>query len=311
MVSRRDLVAAPSAQLRRGLAWMLGATAALVVMNTQVKLLREDDFSTAEIIFFRTAPGLPWLWLELRRRQVSLRPVRRDLVVLRCLFGIAAMAATFYAVRNLAMLQNQVLHLMQPVFVAVFAPFVLRERMRRPVLAALALAATGAFVVLLPQGDLSALPVVPAAVGLSAAIFSALAHVTIRKTATTEAPEVVVFHFALSASVVGLGWGLAVGDFQLGHLSGVHVALLLGTALCGTLGQLWMTRAYGHAPAATIAMVAYAAIPLSLVVDVILWDARIGLSALAGSALMIVAGWLLARTARTPKAKSDPQPGQP
>lgn len=280
---------------------MLGATAALVVMNSAAKLLREDGFGTGEIIFYRTAPGLVWLWLDLRRRQLSLRPVRGDLVFLRSAFGIAAMAANFYAVRALALVQNQVLHLLQPIFVALFAPLVLRERLRLPVLVALALAATGALVVLAPQGDLSTLPVMPALVGLAAAIFSALAHVTIRKTAGTEAPEVVVFHFALSAALVGLGWGLAVGDFQVGHLSAKNLALMAATALFGTFGQLWMTRAYGQAPASMIAMVAYAAIPLSLGVDILLWDADTGLSALAGAGLMVVAGWILAR----------PQPGQP
>lgn len=311
MVSRPSLVAAvaaPTSQLRRGLAWMLAATAAFVLMSTLVKLLREDGFGTAELIFFRTVPGLPLLWLELRRRRISLRPVRGDLVALRSVFGIAAMASTFYAVRALGIMQNQVLHLMQPVFVALFAPFVLRERLRLEVLVALVLAAIGAFVVLTPQGDLASLPVVPALVGLAGAILSALAHVTIRKTSATEAPEVVVFHFAAAASVAGLVWGLVVGDFQLGQVSADDVALLLGTATFGTLGQVWMTRAYGHAPASMIAMVAYAAIPLSLSLDILLWDASASLTALGGAGLMVVAGWLLARTTRTPEPS---QPGQP
>lgn len=309
MVSRTRLPDAPAVQPRRGLAWMLGATAALVVMNTAAKLLREDGFGTGEIIFYRTVPGLVWLWLDLRRRQLSLRPVRGDLVFLRSAFGVLAMAANFYAVRALALVQSQVLHLMQPVFVALFAPLVLRERLRLPVLMALGLAATGALVVLAPQGDLSTLPVVPALVGLASAVFSALAHVTIRKTVATEAPELVVFHFALAAALVGLGWGVVVGDFQLGHLSAMNLVLVATTALFGTLGQLWMTRAYGQAPASEIAMVAYAAIPMSLGVDILLWDAHAGISALGGAGLMVVAGWMIARKPR--EQISPPQPGQP
>ena len=260
MVSRLSLPDAPSAQPRRGLAWMLGATAALVVMNSCAKLLREDGFGTGEIIFYRTTPGLVWLWLELRRRRVPLRPVRGDLVLLRSGFGVAAMAANFFAVRALTIVQNQVLHLLQPVFVALFAPFVLRERLRPAALVALGLAISGSLCVLAPQGDLSALPVLPAIVGLASAIFSALAHVTIRKTSATEAPEVVVLHFALYAALTGLVWGLWAGDFQLRHLSPANLGLIVGTALFGTLGQLWMTRAYGQAPASTIAMVRSAAL---------------------------------------------------
>lgn len=284
---------------------MLGATAALVAMNTCAKLLREDGFSTAELIFYRTAPGLLWLWVQARRGQRSLRPVRGDLVALRSALGLAAMAATFFAVRALTLVQHQTLHLLQPVFVALFAPWILHERMHRLVLLALVLAATGALLVIAPGGDLSTLPLVPALVGVAAAVFSALAHVTIRKTSETEAPELVVFHFALFAAGGGLAWGLAHGDFQLVRLlTREHLALVAGTSTLGTLGQVWMTRAYGLAPASRVAMVGYAAIPLSLGVDILLWDALAPASSLAGAALLIAAGYLIAR-------KPAAQPGQP
>lgn len=289
---------------------MLAATAALVAMNACAKILRESGFSTAEIIFYRTSPGLLWLWLEVRRRHVSLRPVRVDLVVLRSLLGVAAMAATFFAVRALTLIQHQTLHLLQPVFVALFAPLLLRERLTAVVVLALALAASGAFLVLAPQGDLSTLPLLPALVGVAAAIFSALAHVTIRKTSATEAPEVVVFHFALLAAVLGLGWALVTGDFALAHLTAPHLALIAGTAALGTLGQLWMTRAYGLAPASRVAMVAYAAIPLGLAFDILVWGAHAAPTGLAGAGLLVVAGWLIARKPARP-APGQPHPGQP
>lgn len=285
---------------------MLGATAALVAMNSCAKILREDGFSTAEIIFYRTAPGLVWLWAEVRRRGRSLRPVRADLVAVRSGLGLAAMAANFFAVRALTLVQHQVLHLLQPVFVALFAPLILRERMHQLVALALALAVSGAFFVLAPGGDLSVLPLVPAIVGVAAAIFSALAHVTIRKTSETEVPELVVFHFAFLAALAGLAWGLAHDDFRLEHLSRNNLALLAGTALFGTLGQLWMTRAYGLAPASRVAMVAYASIPLSLGFDIVVWDAPAPITGLAGAALLVAAGYLIAR-----KPADEAQPGQP
>lgn len=284
---------------------MLAATAAVVAMNACAKLLREDGLSTAEIIFYRTTPGLLWIWADVRRRRRSLRPVRLDLVGLRSAFGIAAMAANFYAVQALALIQIQTLFLLQPVFVALFAPFILRERLHRLVLVALTLAASGAFLVLAPRGDLSNLPVIPALVGIGAAVFSALAHVTIRKTSATEAPEVVVFHFALHASIVGLAWGLLHGDFQLLHLSPTNLGLIAGTTLFGTLGQLWMTRAYGLAPASQVAMVAYAAIPLSLAADLALWGAHAAVESLAGAVLLVAAGYLITRR------PAPAQPGQP
>lgn len=282
---------------------MLAATAAFVGMSTCVKLLREAGLSTAEVIFFRTGPGLLWLWWTLRVHHQSLRPVRRDLVYLRSLLGIGAMATSFYAVQSLTLVQHNVLGLLQPVFIALLAPLLLAEPMRRIVMLALVMAAGGAFLVLAPGADLS-VPLLPACFGVASALLSAGAHMVIRRSMATESAEVVVFHFAVHATVFGLLWGISQGGFLdrvTDHVSGQTLLPLLGLALLGVLGQLAMTRAYSHAPASLVAIVAYAGIPMSLFGDVLLWGAHPGVTAAFGAVFMVAAGVLLTRR----------QPGQP
>lgn len=301
---------------------MLLATAAFVGMSVCVKLLRQAGLSTAEVIFFRTGPGLLWLWVELRlRRRLELRPHRRDLVYLRSLFGVAAMATSFFAVQALSLVQHNVLGLLQPVFVALLAPLLLRERMHALVFLSLVLAAGGALVVIAPGAEFTAVPLVPALIGVASALLSALAHMMIRRTAASEHPEVVVFHFALHSTLFGLLWSVGAGE--LGRLfalvSSATLLPLLGVAVLGVLGQLAMTRAYGHAPATLVSIVAYVGIPMSLVADLLLWDAHAGWSAALGAILMVVAGLLLTRSPQPPRAQkvplvlplAQPQPGQP
>lgn len=290
---------------RRGLLLMLAATAAFVGMSMCVKLLREAGLSTAEVIFFRTGPGLLWLWWTLRVRHQSLRPVRRDLVYLRSVLGIAAMATSFYAVQSLTLVQHNVLGLLQPVFIALLAPLLLAEPMRRIVVAALVLAGGGALLVLAPGADLGVVPLLPACFGVASALLSAGAHMVIRRSMATESAEVVVFHFAVHATVFGMLWGISQGDFfarVAEHVSGETLLPLLGLALLGVLGQLAMTRAYAHAPASLVAIVAYAGIPMSIAGDVLLWGAHPALASAVGVVLMIAAGFLLTRRS---------QPGHP
>ena len=284
---------------------MVLATAAFVGMSICVKLLRQAGLSTAEVIFFRTGPGLLWLWYELRvRRPIELRPNRRDLVYLRSLFGIGAMATSFFAVQALSLVQHNVLSLLQPVFVALLAPLLLRERLHALVLVALVLAGGGALLVIAPGAAISAVPMVPAWLGIASAFLSALAHMMIRRTAASEHPEVVVFHFAAHATLFGLLWSISAGE--LGRLFAlVSLATLLplvGLAVLGVLGQLTMTRAYGHAPATLVAIVAYVGIPMSLAADLLLWNASAGLSSALGALLMVGAGVLLTRSPRAPQA---------
>jgi drug/metabolite transporter (DMT)-like permease len=291
--------------VRRGLLLMVAATACFVAMNICVKTLREAGLGTAEVIFFRTAPGLLWLWWDLRvRRREPLRPVRRDLVYLRSVLGIAAMATSFYAVQALALVQHSVLHLLQPVFVALLAPLLLAEPLRRSAFAALVLAAAGSVLVIAPDGAFGTVPLLPAAVAVASAFASALAHMVIRRSMATERAEVIVFHFALHASLCALLWVVVAGDPR--HLVAALAAPTwlptVGLALLGLVGQILMTRAYGHAPAALVAIVGYVGIPMNFAGDVLLWRAHVAPAAVLGAALMVLAGVFL-----VPRR----QPGQP
>ncbi len=288
------------AQRRSGLLLMLLATAAFVAMAAFVKQLREDGLSTSEVMFWRTAPGLAWVWAELRVRKLSVWPKAANLVITRSLYGVAAMACYFYALRVLTMIEYTVLHLLQPVFVAVLAPMLLGERLRRAAVLALVVALCGALVVLRPDRALrSDLALLPLLGGVGAALFSALAHITVRKATAQDSPECVVFWFTIVVSAAALIGGLVQGDF----LHGLPEGLGLGEALWkiaamagfGQAGQLMMTRAYGRAAAPVVATVAYASIPISIVVDMLAWGVLPGLGEIVGSSLMVVAGVLLVR----------------
>jgi drug/metabolite transporter (DMT)-like permease len=284
---------------RLGLLWMLLGTACFVGMAAFVKVLREDGLTTSEVMFWRTAPGLVWIVVELRLRGQGLRPNVVAPVVLRSVAGLAAMAGYFYALRALTMIENAVLSLLQPVLVAVLAPTLLGERLQRRALVALAVALFGAIVVIRPdQAWRANVPMLPIAAGIMAALFSALAHIMVRKATARDSPELVVFWFTVTVTVASLVTGIARGEF----LEGLPHALELGEAAWkiaamagfGLAGQLLMTRAYGRMVAPMVAVVAYAAIPISMLVD-LAWGVRPGVDQAVGSLLMVVAGAVLVR----------------
>jgi drug/metabolite transporter (DMT)-like permease len=283
-----------------GLVWMLLATICFVAMTVFVKLLREDGLSTHEVMFWRVAPGLPWVWMELRLRRQSVWPNAPGPTITRSLYGLGAMACYFYALRTLSVIEYTVLTLLQPVLVALLAPALLGERLRRNAVIAMGVALAGSLVVLRPDlAGATRLELLPIAVGIIAAVFSALAHISVRKATAYDSPERVVFWFMLVVSVLALILGLASGDF-VGGLPpklelGPAVLKIAGAAGFGLAGQLLMTRAYGRAAAPIVAMVAYASIPASIAVDLLVWGLRPDVAQLAGSILMIGAGVLLVR----------------
>ena len=295
---------------------MVTAVACFAGMAACVKLLREQGMSTAETVVYRMAPGLPWLWLEMRLRRAPVWPRRGTLVAIRTIFGGAAMGCSFFAVQGLTLLQHMVLHLAQPVFVAGIAPPVLRERLRGAALVALALALGGALVVIRPDqalGELGRVSLLFGGAGLAAAVFSAFAHLAIRMAtgpvspdalgvslarAEPDAPETLVFHFALWISLVGLVSGLATGGFRelpTGLTLSGSLGAIGGMAGMGVLGQLLMSRAYARWPAPRVALIGYAGIPMSVAIDAVAWGAPVTASDALGAMAMVVAGVLLLR----------------
>ncbi len=298
---------------------MLGAVTCFVAMAAAVKMLRGGGMGVAEVMVWRMAPGIPFVWLALRATRVGFRPKRPAAVALRSLFGGMAMAAYFAALSVLSLLQQTVLYLTQPVFVAILAPLVLRERLRGAAAVALGVALLGAALVVLPDDLLRdpthatahlAIPLVPGLLGLACAVFSAAAHLTIRH-ATTErpdhappdAPETVVFYFTCAVAAGSLVATLASGGF-----AGTDATLSTTTTLglvaamvtAGVAGQLLLSRAYALAHAPAVAIVGYARIPLSVSADIVLWGAVAGLSGWLGAATMLVAGVLLVRSQPKP-----------
>jgi drug/metabolite transporter (DMT)-like permease len=275
---------------------MLCAQLAFVAMQAVVKAARESGLDPTEVMFFRTAPGLPVLWWLLRRQGFGLRAAQPGNVLVRSVLGSAAMGTNFTSMLWLTLAQFSTLGLSQPVFVALFAPLLLRERVTARTWLAILLAGSGAYVMVAPGLRAHALPWLAASLALSSALFSAFAHIWVRKATVHDPPERVVFYFAAWVSVLALALGIPRGYFSAvpAGLLGWQLGLLvLGMSVFGTLGQVLMTRAHVHGEASSVAMVSYSSVAFASVADVAFWGRPPEPSAFAGAVLMLAAGLVI------------------
>jgi drug/metabolite transporter (DMT)-like permease len=283
---------------------MLAAVAAFVGMQSFVKLGRRAGMSTADVMFYRSALGLPVLYWMLRRRGQGLTPDEPRDVLIRCLFGTLAMSTNFASLRWLSLAQFSTLSLTQPVFVALASPLLLSERVRKGTWAAIGLAGFGSLVLLWPGLHVQGVSMVPSFLALFSACASAMAVMWVRKATASEPPERVVFHFAAFASILALTVSAATGaeGVPLQRPDGVSAArfalCVVGMGGFGTLGQICMTYAFSLGEAATVSLVGYSSIGLSVLMDAVLFDVTPAASALIGAAFIVMAGVILVRSAR-------------
>lgn len=290
---------------------MFGATLSFVCMQAVVKFARERGMDPTEVMFYRTAPGLPLLWWILRRRGAGLKPDQPVNLFVRSLLGAIAMTTNFTSMRWLSLAQFSTLHLMQPVFVALAAPVILQERVRAQTYFAMALAFAGAFVMLMPALDARDVPFFAAILGLVSALASAFAHIWVKKATETDPAERVVFHFAAWVSLGALIVGLSRGFFRgvPADMTALEMGLsVFGMAAFGTLGQVLMTRAHVVGAAATVSLVGYSNVALSMGADFVLFHVVPATTALLGASLMVCAGVVLVRGERANRLRANVPP---
>lgn len=280
--------AAPSTRPALGVALMSLATLGFGCMTVMIKLM-DTALPEPELVFWRAVFSLPLLVvLVLRARRAWIVEARWTLV-LRSLFGFTAMMLFFYSLGRLSLAEAQILTRIQPVWIALLAPVVVGDRPGRGVWVSLSLCLVGVGLVLGPAVGTGIVSVAGLA-ALASSLFSALAHLQLRKLGRTDHPDVVVLNFTAMLLVLGGLISIPVATMpQPGHWP-----LLIGLALGAMMGQMFMTSAYRVAPAPLVATVSYVSLPVAALLDWVVFHRVPTLWAIGGGLLIIVSGVYLA-----------------
>lgn len=280
--------------MQRGALFAILAAAAFAVMATCVKAASRD-VGNEMIVFFRSAVSLlvllPWL---LSRGIEGVKTARPWGHLWRSAFGICSMYAFFYAIAHLHLAEAIVLTYSTPLFIPFIAWGVLREPPAPVILLAVTVGMFG--IALIAKPDAGSLNLATL-VGMGSGITAAAAMVTIRRISHTEPAVRIVFWFSALATLVSalpLAWAWRTPTAP-------QLALMVGTGVFATIGQLCLTRAYSLAPAARIGAFTYVAAVFGGLIGWALWNERPDGASITGM-LLVIACCLLASW-RGPSAK--------
>jgi uncharacterized membrane protein len=180
--------------------WMVVAAILFALMGVLVKQA-SGDFSSAELVFYRSAFGLAAIWGVIAWRSGRLfSPLATSHGAThfwRGLSGFSALVLFFYAIGRLPLATAVTLNYTAPLFLAVLSVWWLRERHGRGLVAAVILGFVGIVLLLRPQVQQQAW--VPALAGLVSGMLAAVAYVNVKQLGRLGEPEWrVVFYFTLS-----------------------------------------------------------------------------------------------------------------
>jgi len=221
--------------LTAGVRLMFFATLSFTIMQIFVKQL--GNFHTFQITFFRSAVTSFCCFMYLWKHQLPVIGNHQKILFIRAILGIVSMTSFFFTLQWMPFGASVTLKYLSPIFAAIFAIFLLKEKIKLIQWLFFGMALMG---VLLLKGFDTRINFIGLSIGILGALAGGLIYPIIRKIGKSEHPMVIINYFMFTASLVMGGLMIPFWEtpmpFEWGYL------LLLGVS--GYYAQVFMTKAF-------------------------------------------------------------------
>lgn len=281
-------LAAPDASAR-GVGLMVGCSVLFAAMATFVSAAhhRDPTLSTLVTSAFRSGVNLLALIVLARGDRAVLFGDGRPALWARGVLGGLSLVTYFTALAHLGVGEAAFLNQTSAVWVALLAPFFLRERTGPLVWLAVAGSLVGVALLATPR-DGAGSELLGRGMGLASGLCAAGAYLTVRKAGATNKPITVVFYFTLIAAAGSVAAAVALRESV--PRDPVTLALLVGAGLAATFAQLIMTEAYRVGRAGPVAAAGAAGPLFSTILGALVLGQVPDGRALVGMAVLVVSG---------------------
>lgn len=273
----------------------LAGIAALTGMDTLVKGL-SADFGTFQIAFLRSVFVGIWigLWIAYQRPGWPRRD-RLPIHALRAVLSVITACSFFYALAHIPIVEVFALSFTAPLFITLFGALFLREPVRWPIFAAIAIGFAGMLIIVFDAKGTLTLSTGFPRLALAAAILSpvsyALSIVVLRAQAAYEPGSIIVLVQTVMAVV--LLAPLAALEYRFPDPN--QWLLFALTGLFATVGFLAITHALAHITAARFSAVEYSGLLWAALFGYVFFAEITVLATWAGAALIIAACLIVLR----------------
>ena len=221
--------------MNKGAQYMITSSFAFSLMHLCVKAM--PHIPVFELVFFRSLGSLLITLLYLNKKRIPIFGNNKKVLFARGLFGTIGLCLFFITLQNIPLAGAVTIQYLSPVFTALFAVVILRERVKKKQWLFFSLAFIG--VCLLKGFDVSGqISYYFVLVGVVSACFSGLAYNCIRHLRTTESTLVVVFYFPLVATpIMGV-----LSFFNWVKPEGIDWVYIIALGIVTQVAQVFMTK---------------------------------------------------------------------
>ncbi len=258
----------------KGIGYMLVSSLCFALMSAIAKSMSER-FGSVELVFFRSAVGLPFLLTSLYQKPAVQKGGKLYFIILRGLLGAFTLYCLFYTLEHLGLSLTNTYGQAFPLFIAIFSFFIFpNERLTSKQVLFLLVGFFGIILIFQPeaQGQL-----VHHATGIIYAMGTALGYLAIKEAQKYYDSRWVVVSF-MAAGFVASSISLALGtwgDYPNSFFTGQWVtptgwewiwALIMGLLALGV--QYFTTQALLHEKTSIVGAAGNSAVLFSILIEI-------------------------------------------
>ncbi len=264
-----------------GIGYMILAAFFFSVMAAFVKAAG-SRLPFMEIVFARSIIvfGITFVWLK--KHRIAVLGNRRGLLFLRGLVGFAGLSAFYYTLTHIPIADSVMLQYSSPLFTALLATILLKEKSSGRLWALYLLAFLGVGFIVRPGFSLQA---VPALVGVLGAFSAGLAYNLVRYLRHWEHPMTIVLSLPLVSIL--LSFPFVLHNFVMP--TGWDWVFLLGVGVATQIAQVLLTKGLLAEKAAVATNVIYVNVVFSALWGILFWGEVPSALSIVGGALVVVA----------------------
>ncbi|MFY0642956.1 MAG: DMT family transporter [Bacteroidia bacterium] len=264
---------------------MVVASLLFAIMNVIVKYL--DHVPVAQIVFMRSSVMMVMVASLLIKKRIKPLGTKRRLLVLRGLFGTVGIAFFFYTLHHMPLASAVVVHYLTPIFTALLAFLLVKERLKPIQLVFFALCFAGILVI---KGFDARVDGLVLSIGVLGTIGAASAYNIISMLKDSEHHLVIMFYFPLVTIPLVLIYIAITGDWSwVGYKDWL---LLITIGVLTYAAQYFLTRSYQDGQVNKVSIVSYLGIVYAIVFGYFIFNESYNWQASLGVA-MVVSGVML------------------
>ena len=257
---------------------MIISVIAFALMNAVVKYLTE--FNVYQIVFFRSIGTLAFTIPLILKYKIPILGTNRKLLFIRGILGVISLTCFFESLNYLAVGTAVSLRYTSPIFAAIFALILLKEKIKLIQWMLFVLAFIGVMII---KGFGVGVNMIGLFLVMISALFLGLIFVVIRKIGDKEHALVIINYFMIMAFI--FGGIMSISAWKTPNLT--QWFLLLSLGVFGYVGQLFMTKAFQSQETNVIVPLKYLEVVFTIIIGISWFGEVYNLLSLLGVLLIL------------------------